>query len=128
LFQRSSPSVEEAPWVSGRIEVQPHAKSGSRKWPINHQRHQHKAMAMMTARWIADPDRAMQTPKRAEGRSSETYELHDLFWVNPMRKCSTKYRLSHRTNYFTCPSWLQVTIFPKLFIMRYCGKYSFIVM
>jgi hypothetical protein len=42
--------------------VQPHAKGGSRKWPINHQRHQHKAMAVMIARWIADLDQAMQRP------------------------------------------------------------------
>jgi hypothetical protein len=45
-------------WASGRIEVQPHAKSGSKKGSINHQRHKHKATKVIIARWIAYSDRA----------------------------------------------------------------------
>jgi hypothetical protein len=59
-------------------KVHPHAKSDSTKWPTNHQRHKHKAMAVVIARGIADPDQAMQPAGDPERGCSEIYERHDL--------------------------------------------------
>jgi hypothetical protein len=97
-------------WADG---AQQHAKNSLRQWPINHQRHKHKAIGIMIARWIAYPDRAMQSYHTGSRETLRNSWTEWSFLSEYDEEMSTQYRVIHRKNLFTYTSWFNVTIFPE---------------